>query len=92
MKKTSTLVKVGKRGVITLPKQVRDAHNIENGDHLRLVDLDGVLLLTDQTRELDQLSDRIREKLEDTGESLSTMLKALRDEREEYGDNDGEDA
>jgi AbrB family looped-hinge helix DNA binding protein len=87
MQTTSERIKVGKRGVITLPQEVRDAHDLEPGDHLRLVDLDGVLVLTDRTEEVDQLSDRIREKLEENDESLSSMLEALREEREAYGDD-----
>jgi len=87
MEVTSKLIKVGKRGVITLPRDLRDQHDIAPGDHLRLLDLDGVLVLTDRADEVDQLSDRIREELEEREESLSSMLEALREKREAYGED-----
>jgi AbrB family looped-hinge helix DNA binding protein len=39
-------VQVNKRGTFTLPAALRNKYGIQPGDTLRLVDLDGVLVLT----------------------------------------------
>ncbi|HQE93920.1 MAG TPA: hypothetical protein PLH19_14450 [Anaerolineae bacterium] len=45
---TMTL-QVRQRGTVTLPAAIRDRYNIQTGDSFRLVDLDGVLVLTPLT-------------------------------------------
>ena len=37
------IIQVRNRGTITLPAELREKYNIDTGDILRLVDLDGVL-------------------------------------------------
>jgi AbrB family looped-hinge helix DNA binding protein len=39
-------VQVRKRGVLTLPAELRQKYDIEEGDTFRLVDLDGVFVIT----------------------------------------------
>jgi AbrB family looped-hinge helix DNA binding protein len=39
-------IQISKRGTITLPAELRKKYGIRPGDTLRLVDLDGVLVLT----------------------------------------------
>ena len=82
---SSITLQVAKRGLITIPKALREAYNIQPGDALTLLDLDGVFVLTPQLSEVDALADRIAAKLQDKGETLESMLQALREERERYG-------
>ncbi len=77
---------VSQRGVITLPKALRDAYGIKAGEPLRLLDLDGVFVLTRQPAEMDVLADRLAAELHAKGEMLETMLRALREERAQYDD------
>jgi len=72
--------------VITLPKALRDAYGIKAGEPLRLLDLDGVFVLTRQPAEMDVLADRLAAELHAKGEMLETMLRALREERAQYDD------
>jgi bifunctional DNA-binding transcriptional regulator/antitoxin component of YhaV-PrlF toxin-antitoxin module len=83
MTDTST-IKLAQRGVVTLPKSLRDAYGLEAGDLLTLLDLGGVFVLSPQSAEIDALADRITMTLEAKGESLESMLQVLREEREKY--------
>ena len=82
---SSITLQVAKRGLITIPKALREAYNIQPGDALTLLDLGGVFVLTPQLSEVDALAGRIAAKLQDKGETLESMLQALREERERYG-------
>lgn len=84
MQKTAT-VQLAQRGLITLPKTLRDEYGLNPGDILTLIDLGGVFVLSPYRSQVDQISDRIRESLEERGETLETMLAALREAREAYG-------
>jgi bifunctional DNA-binding transcriptional regulator/antitoxin component of YhaV-PrlF toxin-antitoxin module len=80
------ILHVAQRGVITLPKALRDAYGIKVGDSLRLLNLDGVFVLTTQPSQVDALADRLAAELRAKGETLETMLRALREERARYND------
>lgn len=73
--------RVGRRGVVTLPKRLRDRYRIREGDVLTLVDLGGVFLLLPPSR-LDYLADEIERELQARGLSLESMLRELRAIRE----------
>ena len=79
-------LRLGRRGVIVLPKAVRERYNLQPGAELTLLDLDGVLVLSPRRSEIDALADRIGRSLATEGETLESMLQALRAEREHYGD------
>lgn len=49
---------MAQRGLVTLPKEVRQAHNIQPGQQLTLLDLDGVFILSPQPSQVDALADR----------------------------------
>jgi AbrB family looped-hinge helix DNA binding protein len=82
---SSITLHVAQRGLITIPKALREAYDIQPGDALTLLDLGGVFVLTPKPSEVDALADRIAEELRDKGETLESMLYALREERERYG-------
>jgi bifunctional DNA-binding transcriptional regulator/antitoxin component of YhaV-PrlF toxin-antitoxin module len=81
--RTFTL-QVAQRGLVTLPKEVRKAHNIEPGQQMTLLDLDGVFVLSRRPSQVDALADRIADELADRGEALESMLQTLREVRAEY--------
>lgn len=78
----------GQRGVLTFPKPVREAYKLKPGDSVTLLDLGGVFVLSPRVSEIDQLASRITESLTEQGEDLESMLKVLREKREQYGDPD----
>ncbi|HNS37687.1 MAG TPA: AbrB/MazE/SpoVT family DNA-binding domain-containing protein [Anaerolineaceae bacterium] len=78
-------LQMAQRGVLTLPKGLRQAYKLEAGDTLTLIDLGGVFVLSPRRAELDRLADQIAGDLAQRGESLESMLLALREVREQYG-------
>jgi len=82
-------VQMAKRGVLTLPKALRERYNLQSGDDFTLLDLGGVFVLSPGRSEVDVLADRITEALADHGETLEAMLQVLREERERYMAQDG---
>lgn len=80
--RTFTL-QVAQRGLVTLPKEVRRAYNIVPGQQMTLLDLDGVFVLSRRPSQVDALADRLAEKLTERGETLESMLQALREVRAE---------
>jgi AbrB family looped-hinge helix DNA binding protein len=74
-------VQIAQRGGVTLPKSIREAYGLQPGDVLTLLDLGGVLLLSPRRSEIDALAERITQALTKRGETLESMLHALREER-----------
>ena len=83
----STLVsmRLAQRGILTLPKELRETYGLKDGDELTLLDLGGTFVLTPRRAEVDILADRIADALKENGESLESMLHVVREERERYG-------
>lgn len=77
-------VQISQRGVLVLPKALRESYNLQAGDSLTLLDLGGVFVLTPQQSEIDAVAERLAQALAERGETLETMLHALREEREHY--------
>ena len=77
-------LQVAQRGVVTLPKAVREQYGIDAGDELTLIDLDGVFLLKRGRSQVDLIAEKIERDLAGQGETLESMLAALREIRAEY--------
>ncbi len=81
MSETSTKVQMAKRGLITIPKPLRDAYGMQPGDTFTLIDLGGVFILNPQASQIDAIADKIADQWTDNGETLESKLHALREER-----------
>jgi bifunctional DNA-binding transcriptional regulator/antitoxin component of YhaV-PrlF toxin-antitoxin module len=77
-------IQVSQRGLVTLPKSLRQAYSIQEGDQLTLLDLGGVFVLSPRRSEIDRIADQIGTALAEKGESLESMLQALREARQRY--------
>jgi len=80
----STTIQVRQRGAITLPVEVRQRYNIQPGDTFRLVDLDGIFVLTPMAPLVPELAREIERARIEAGLSVKEMLQALREQREQY--------
>jgi AbrB family looped-hinge helix DNA binding protein len=81
-------VQVVRRGIITLPKELRNKGNIEEGDILTLIDLgDGVFIISPQRSRVEGIANKLAKEWRDSGESLESMLSTLREVRAEYDRN-----
>jgi bifunctional DNA-binding transcriptional regulator/antitoxin component of YhaV-PrlF toxin-antitoxin module len=79
-----SVIQVRSRGVITLPADLRAKYGIENGDIFRLVDLDGVFVLTPLVPMVPELAREIERARLEAGLSIEDLLQGLRDQRQRY--------
>lgn len=71
------------RGVITIPKAVRESNNIKDGQQYSVFDLgEGNLLLSPLVSQIDALCDNLRDHLLARGANLEDMLTELQRMRE----------
>ncbi len=78
-------VQVVQRGLITLPRELREQNRIREGDTLTLIDLgDGVFVVSPQRSQVDLIADKLAKEWQDSGETLESMLQTLREVRAEY--------
>jgi AbrB family looped-hinge helix DNA binding protein len=78
-----TTVQVRQRGTLTLPAELRERYNIKPGDTFRIIDLDGILVLTPMVSTVPELAREIERARIEAGLSVDEMLKSLREQREE---------
>lgn len=89
-------VQVRQRGNLTLPADLRERYGIEPGDTFRILDLDGIFVLTPMTPMVPELAREIERARLEAGLDTAELLIALREERaryatEAYGDPPGGD-
>jgi AbrB family looped-hinge helix DNA binding protein len=77
-------IQVRERGSITLPADLRRKYNIENGNILRLVDLDGIIVLVPMVPMVPELANEIERIRLEAGLSTEELLQNLREQRERY--------
>jgi len=78
-------VQIRRKGVITLPVELRRRYGLDEGDVFTLVDLgDGSFLLTPQVSQVARLGDQVARVMAEEGVGLDEMLKVLDEERELY--------
>ncbi len=78
-----TTVQVRQRGTFTLPAELRERYNIKPGDTFRIIDLDGILVLTPMVPMVPELAREIERAGTEAGLSVDEMLKSLREQRKE---------
>jgi len=78
------IIQVRNRGVITLPVDLREKYGIESGDIFRLVDLDGVFVLTPMVPMVPELAREIEQARLEAGLSIEDLLQGLREQRQRY--------
>jgi AbrB family looped-hinge helix DNA binding protein len=83
-KSMEATVQVRQRGTLTLPAELRAKYDIKEGDTFRVIDLDGLLVLTPMAPMLPELAREIERARVEAGLSLDEMLKLLRRQRQRY--------
>jgi AbrB family looped-hinge helix DNA binding protein len=81
----SATVQVAKRGLITIPKELRDAYGIGEGDTLTLLDLGGVFVVSPRVSRVDAMAERLAAEWRGQGVTLDEMLAVLRERRAGHG-------
>jgi AbrB family looped-hinge helix DNA binding protein len=77
-------IQVRERGVLTLPAELREKYGIRPGDTFRLVDLDGIFVLTPMAPMVPELAREIERARIEAGMSTEDLLRGLREQRERY--------
>ena len=77
-------IQIRKRGVLTLPSELREKYTIQEGDTYRLVDMDGIFVLTPMVPMVPELAREIERIRQESGLSLEELLDGLKEERERY--------
>ncbi|HEY9152022.1 MAG TPA: AbrB/MazE/SpoVT family DNA-binding domain-containing protein [Anaerolineales bacterium] len=78
-------VQVVRRGLITLPKELREQNRIDEGDTLTLIDLgEGVFVMSPRRSRVDEIANKLAREWRESGQTLESMLTALREVRAEY--------
>jgi AbrB family looped-hinge helix DNA binding protein len=79
---TSRAVRLRERGQVTIPRPVREALDLADGDMLTLVQVGDVIVLSSKQPQVPMLADKFVGIMEDEGVSLAELLIGLKEERE----------
>ena len=77
-------VQVRKRGVLTLPARLREKYGVREGDTFRLIDLEGIWVLTPMVPMVPELAREIERARLEAGLSVEELVQSLREQRERY--------
>lgn len=75
--------RLGERGTMTLPKEYRDALQLEAGSPVSLLRLGDGLLLIPENKRFAEVCESLRKRLEDAGISEAALQATLPDVREQ---------
>ena len=82
---TTLTVQIRRKGVITLPMELRRQYSLDEGDVLTMLDLgDGSLLLIPRVSQVARLGDEVARLMDEAGVELEAVLETLDQEREAY--------
>jgi len=82
---TTMTIQMRRKGVITLPVELRRQYELDEGDVFTLMDLgDGSFLLTPRVSQVARLGDQVTRLMAEEGVDLEDMLETLEQERETY--------
>jgi AbrB family looped-hinge helix DNA binding protein len=70
------------RGQLTIPKKVREAGNLTEGEVISIIPVGDTLIITPKKLELEEARREIRKILKSCGIPLDTLLEGLKEERE----------
>jgi AbrB family looped-hinge helix DNA binding protein len=79
-----TTVQVRQRGSVTLPAELRERYGIEPGDTFRILDLDGIFVLTPMVPMVPELAREIERLRLEAGLDTAELLHTLREQRARY--------
>lgn len=78
------VIQIRQRGALTLPVELRQKYGIQPGDTFRVVDLDGIFVLTPMTPTVPELARKIERVRLEANLTTEELLQGLREQRERY--------
>ena len=82
---SSMTLQMAQRGLVTIPKSLRETYNLKTGDVFTLIDVGGVFVLSPKVSQVDTIADKIASDWQVEGDTLESMLESLRKVREKPG-------
>jgi len=77
----SITAEIKSRGQLTIPKRIREASHLEEGQLVSIIPMGESLFITPKRLELDEARREIRKILKASGLSLEDLMDALKEER-----------
>jgi hypothetical protein len=81
---TASTIQIKQQGTLSLPSELQAKYELNEGDALTLLDLDGVFLLTPKPSIVSKLADKIEQLRLEEGFSIEDLLKGLDEQRQRY--------
>lgn len=78
----TVLAEIKSRGQLTIPKKIRDASHLEEGQVVSVIPVGDSLIITPKRLELDEAHRQIRKIMKSSGLTEKELLKGLKEERE----------
>jgi AbrB family looped-hinge helix DNA binding protein len=80
----STTLQMRKRGILTLPKKIREKYTLDEGDPLTLIDLGEGILISPKVTTLPKLVTKLEKLMDEKGVVLEDLIQGIAEEREKY--------
>jgi AbrB family looped-hinge helix DNA binding protein len=77
-----SVAEIKSRGQLTIPKKIRSAGHLEEGQVVSIIPVGDSLLITPKRLELDEARRHIKRLLKSSGISLEDLIAGLKEERE----------
>jgi len=77
-----SVAEIKSRGQLTIPKKIRSAGHLEEGQVVSIIPVGDSLLITPKILELDEARRQIKRLLKSSGISLEDLIAGLKEERE----------
>lgn len=86
----SVTAEIKARGQLTIPKKIREASHLEEGEEVSIIPAGDSIIITPKRLELDEARRQLKKIMKASGLSVDELLKGLKQERvalymEKYG-------
>lgn len=90
----SMVAEIKSRGQLTIPKKIREASHLEEGEAVSIIPVGNSLIVTPKRLELDEARKQLKKILKGSGLSVEELLGGIKEERkklykERYGKKSG---
>jgi len=77
-------IQIKQQGTLSLPSELQTKYELNEGDVLTLVDLDGIFLLTPKLSIVSKLAGKIEQLRQKEGLSIEDLIEGLDKQRQRY--------
>ena len=81
---TTLTMQIKQQGTLSLPSELQTKYELNEGDILTLVDLDGIFLLTPKLSIVSKLAGKIEQLRQKEGLSVEDLIEGLDKQRQRY--------